>query len=419
MDKKILVATLGSAGDLHPFLAIARALHEAGITTHFASQESHRQEVETQGLPFHAIGSDHDYQRMLAHPALWHPLRGFGVLWRHLAVPSIEPTVALIENLISPSSSGSVTLTVLASPMVLGARLAREQCDFRLIHGHTAPGHLRSLQDPLFIAGRRVPSWLPRTARDWAWKWLDRNKLDPLAAPAIQRWLLSRKLTPAPNNLFAGWLFSPDEHLALFPENFGNMPTDWPVQPTFVGFPLYQAQPDLELSPALKNFLARQTEAPVTFYPGPGSNPNLTSFQQLLNQLLTKDIACVWLGKTPEINHPKFFTSPKEPLPLLLARSLALIHHGGIGTCAQGLARHIHQTILPAAFDQHDNAARVAEVQQASTNSKDLLEILAQHINSAGAAPHQTAPFNRFKYSLPNTPNLAAQKAVQAILKPR
>jgi UDP:flavonoid glycosyltransferase YjiC (YdhE family) len=37
----------------------------------------------------------------------------------------------------------------------------------------------------------------------------------------------------------------------------------------------------------------------------------------------------------------------------------AMVHHGGIGTCAQALRAGIPQLIAPVFFDQPDNAARV------------------------------------------------------------
>ena len=55
-----------------------------------------------------------------------------------------------------------------------------------------------------------------------------------------------------------------------------------------------------------------------------------------------------------EVTHCEF-----TPLGSLLARSAALVHHGGIGTSAQGLAAGIPQVIMPMAHDQHDNAARL------------------------------------------------------------
>ena len=47
------------------------------------------------------------------------------------------------------------------------------------------------------------------------------------------------------------------------------------------------------------------------------------------------------------------------PFSHLLPRSLALVHHGGIGTVSQGLAAGVPQLVMPMAHDQHDNAARL------------------------------------------------------------
>ena len=46
------------------------------------------------------------------------------------------------------------------------------------------------------------------------------------------------------------------------------------------------------------------------------------------------------------------------PLSQLLPRCAAIVHHGGIGTTAQGFAAGIPQLMMPMAFDQPDNAAR-------------------------------------------------------------
>ena len=39
--------------------------------------------------------------------------------------------------------------------------------------------------------------------------------------------------------------------------------------------------------------------------------------------------------------------------------SAAFVHHGGIGSSAQGLAAGVPQLIQPMAFDQYDNALRL------------------------------------------------------------
>ena len=50
---------------------------------------------------------------------------------------------------------------------------------------------------------------------------------------------------------------------------------------------------------------------------------------------------------------------PYVPLRALLPRCAALVHHGGIGTTAEALRAGVPQVIVPLAYDQFDNAARV------------------------------------------------------------
>ena len=47
------------------------------------------------------------------------------------------------------------------------------------------------------------------------------------------------------------------------------------------------------------------------------------------------------------------------PFSAVLPRAALLIHHGGIGTVAQAVAAGIPQLMVPRAFDQFDNAARI------------------------------------------------------------
>ena len=46
---------------------------------------------------------------------------------------------------------------------------------------------------------------------------------------------------------------------------------------------------------------------------------------------------------------------------------MAIVHHGGIGTCAQGFASGIPQVLMPMGFDQPDNALRVTRLGMGAT----------------------------------------------------
>ena len=55
------------------------------------------------------------------------------------------------------------------------------------------------------------------------------------------------------------------------------------------------------------------------------------------------------------------------PFSQVLHRSAAVVHHGGIGTAAQGLAAGRPQLIMPMTFDQPDNARRLVGLGVART----------------------------------------------------
>lgn len=50
------------------------------------------------------------------------------------------------------------------------------------------------------------------------------------------------------------------------------------------------------------------------------------------------------------------------PFSKLLPVSSALVHHGGIGTCAQALRAGVPQLLTPFGMDQYDNSSRLAEL---------------------------------------------------------
>ena len=72
---------------------------------------------------------------------------------------------------------------------------------------------------------------------------------------------------------------------------------------------------------------------------------------------------------------------PYVPLRAILPRCAALVHHGGIGTTAEALRAGVPQVIVPLAYDQFDNAARVTALQAGARESG----------GTAGASPRALA----------------------------
>ena len=116
----VLLVALGTAGDLYPFLRSARELLARGHRVTLLGLQAHAAAVASAGVPFVGLGTEEEYRATLDHPDVWHPRKGFGVLWAGLR----ERIDALPDHLASLPADEPVVM--LAHPLALvGAALAR------------------------------------------------------------------------------------------------------------------------------------------------------------------------------------------------------------------------------------------------------------------------------------------------------
>ena len=410
---RFAMVTLGSAGDLHPYLAIGRTLAERGHEVHLLSQAPYEQAARAAGLQFTAVVDEAAHNKTLNHPRLWQPIAGFGVLWRHLCVPAIGPTIDALRALANGSAE---PLRVLASPLAVGARLAQDILPLRLWTGYTAPSALRNVEDPMFIGTWQVPKLVPAPVRQWLWKGVDRWKLEPMARPVLTRWQQTLGAKRLPGSIFGDWVHSPGGGLALYDASFARVPERWARRGVInSGFPLFEAD-DQALPVALSEFLDAGPKPVVIFGGSAGSTDHLGMLAlQAAEQLGYRAvlIRSEQAGQRDEASNSKsskvHITGPVS-LMHLLPRAAVWIHHGGIGSCAQGLASSTPQLVLASAYDQHDNGQRLALINAGAWLDSQGLDIpmitktLAQVLNQK-----YLGKSNNPARSLPGRPNLASQ----------
>jgi rhamnosyltransferase subunit B len=360
---KVLLPTLGSAGDVHPFLAIGRAMQARGHDVEVLTNPVFADMVQQAGLQFYPIGTQQQHADALGSPKLWHPIDGLGVLWRRMARHAVEPVYHRIaHHAFQTQTSSGGKLVVMAPPLLFGARLANEKLKVALVTAYTAGTMIRSCKNPLTMAHWRVPSWVPRLARAAAWRALDAFKLEPMVAADMQNIRKSLDLPALQQSVFGQWMHSPLAGVTLFPDWFAPAPTDWPLQVSQAGFPLYDGDSDAGLDARLLQFLD-EGEPPVVFTPGSAMGHGQAFFQAAVRTcvtlgkrgvLLTRDASQLPQELPPSVHHCTY-----APFGLLLPRARALVHHGGIGSCAQALRAALPQLLTPMAFDQFDNAMRL------------------------------------------------------------
>ena len=353
----VLLVALGTAGDLYPFLRLARELLARGHRVTLICPQAHAAAAAAAGVPFHGLGTEAEYRATLDHPDVWHPRKGFGVLWA-----GMRDHVDLLPDFVAGLPADE-PLVLLAHPLALvGAALARQRRPgLRIVAAWLAPANLRTVHDPMTFGPLPMPRWMPLAWRHRLWRRVDAGMIDPVAVPDINAAHARFGLPPIRH--FVDHLQSvADAHLTLFPPWFTPTPPDWP-RPLAEGvFALYDPHGDAALPPALLQFLDAG-DAPLVLTPGSGN-------RQARSWLARAVQAAQRLGRRAVLLTPHQEQVP-APLPAdmlwlpyvalraLLPRSAALVHHGGIGTTAEALRAGVPQVIVPLAYDQFDNAARV------------------------------------------------------------
>lgn len=353
----VLVVAVGTAGDMYPFLRIARDLLARGHRVTMLGLQAHAGAAARAGVPFHGLGTEEEYRATLDHPDVWHPRKGFGVLWA-----GMRDNIDALAQYLAAQPAGE-RIVMLAHPLALtGAALARaHRPGLRIVAAWLAPANLRTLHDPLLIGPLRIPRWMPLSWRHWLWRRVDAVAIDPVAVPDINA-ANARHGLPAIRHFIDHLQGVADAHLTLFPPWFAPTPPDWP-QPLVEGtFPLYDPHVAAELPPELEQFL-RDGPAPLVFTPGSGNRQAdrwLARAVQAVQRLGRRALLLTPHREQVPASLPSgVLWLPYVPLRPLLPRAAALVHHGGIGTTAEALRAGVPQLIIPLAYDQFDNGARV------------------------------------------------------------
>ncbi len=355
-----LVVTVGTAGDLFPFMAMAQALQRAGRRVTVLTNRVHEPTVRAAGLACVPLGTVEDYQRLIANPEVWHPRRGLALLLGQYR----EAMPELLQAL-RAATAGDTSSVVLAHPLAVpGAAIARELGEVAGVATiYLAPANLRSCEDPMRLGPLTVPRWVPPGWREALWRLVERRAVNPAALPGINAVRTQQGLPPI-SSFLDHMAQAPDLSITLFPAWYGRTAGDWP-KPLVEGDFLFPDTSDGPLPDALEAFLSTGS-APIVFTPGSGHVHASDFFRHALRA--TKQLGCraVFLtrerAQVPASLPAEVIWQSFVPMAALLRRSAALVHHGGIGTTAEALRTGTPQLVTPFAYDQFDNAARVVDL---------------------------------------------------------
>jgi rhamnosyltransferase subunit B len=354
MSMRFILTPVGSAGDVHPFVGIGRALRARGHEVIVLTAGPFRDVVRKAGLAFEETVSVEEFDAVSKHPDLWHPLRGMRIVLGQVGM-RLRPAYERLRGLHQPGRT-----------ILVGHSLSFFTRIFEELHGvpsatiHLAPSIFRSDHaQPAYAPGRDGSSW-PLWLKRSLWWGIDRFMLDPNVVPPLNECRRQLGLPPV-TRVFRDWIHSPQRVIGLFPDWFGVPQPDWPEAVRLTSFALYDDTEETRLPDSLARFLD-DGPPPVLFTPGTANQSATRFFRAALDAtqrlgrralLLTRYPA--QLPALPATAHHE----PFVPLSHVLPRCAALVSHGGIGTLAQGLAAGVPQLAMPMGFDQPDNVTRL------------------------------------------------------------
>lgn len=276
-----------------------------------------------------------------------------------MAATGLDRTWAALEQAWVPGRTVLVGHT-----LGFATRSFEERHQVPAVTVHLAPSALRSAhQVPALPPGVDI-SPLPLPLKRALWWLVDRGAIDPLIVPALNRWRSARGLGPV-RRVFKDWLNAPHGVIGLFPDWFGPQQPDWPATFHHASFPLWDDPHAAPVDPGLARWLA-EGPAPVVCTPGTANRHAEGFFRAALAATSSLGLRALFLTGFPE-QLPRELPDtvlhrPYAPLSAVLPRAAALVHHGGIGTLAQGFAAGLPQLMMPMGFDQPDNAMRATRL---------------------------------------------------------
>ena len=351
---KVLLVPVGSAGDMHPFIGLGLALRGRGHDVTVVAHAHFEPLLRQVGLACVPVGQAEDYETATQNPDLWHPRKGLRSVV-NLVLAMVESHYRIIRD-----SYVKGETVVAAAGVAFGARCAREKLGVPLATIHLQPTCLWSAHQAPRFPLLPMPDWLPPPAKRLMYRAID-WAADRTCAAQINAFRADLELPPV-SCIFHHWWHSPQRVIGLFPDWFAAPQPDWPPQTVLTGFNRYDRSDVVDLPADLARFLDAG-DPPLVFTPGSANRHGRRFFDAAAEACRRLDRRGVFLTPFAEQVPDPLPTNLRHfdyvPLGQLLPRAAALIHHGGIGTLAQGLAAGLPQLLMPMSHDQPDNAQRL------------------------------------------------------------
>ena len=354
----VTFASLGTLGDLHPLLAVARAVQKGGGDVTIATSKGFGDYVVSLGFDFCPIRPDLE-PGFGQVSRLSDPGRGPERLLCGEVFPAVRETYGDLLEACRTADLLVVGELLYVAPLVAG------KIGIPWVNAVLSPSSFLSSIDPCVLAPapafhhlrhfgplphRLLLGYGDRLTSRWA---------EPLYA-------FRRELGfPAGSNPVYHGKHSPHLTLALFPKLFAAPQADWPSQVLQTGFPFFEQSLQTSTLAPIEAFLDAGSP-PLVFTLGSSMVGIAGDFYadaaQAAMTLGRRAILLIGKNPPPAGLPDSILPVAYAPLETIFPRAAAVVHHGGIGSCAMALRCGVPSLVIPFAYDQPDNAERLRKL---------------------------------------------------------
>ena len=368
---RFLIASVGSNGDLHPYVGVGMALAARGHRVGFLTQPYFERMVREAGLEYFPVGEMFDMAELAKRPEMMASWAGTMRILRDHIIPHTGTFARTIEPLIGSFRPDAI----FAHHLCFGLPWTAQRAGIPYALG---------LLSPIMFLSRQDPSVFTPLGRDPRPGW--RYNLFIRLAILVNRFLYDRPLNRFRRELgfepgrdwFTRDVKEAPAILGLWSRHFRPPMPDDPAHGVVCGFPWYDRHKQQEHAPDQVSRFLDSGDPPITFTLGSTAVHVAGPFYKAAAD------ACRILGRrgmlltgrpeyAPEAFPPGVAAFTYAPYGQVLPRGCATVHHGGIGTTAQGLRSGKPTVIVPFAHDQFDNASRVRRLGTSVTVARNRI----------------------------------------------
>ncbi len=373
---KILIHTLGSSGDLNPFLALGLELKTRGHDIQFALSPKFTEKARALGFAATVAGEDPDWDSELMRRMLaMHRTEPIKILFAEGMIPAIGPAAAALEPLVQDAD------LFLSHTIQLAAPAVAQRTGTPWISASAATLiYETAAYPPPSVAWKGCPAFLSRLG--WRIGMGLFRDLDALAAAEYAK----LGVGPRPNIVSSG-AYSRRLTLGLWSPSFFPRPPDWPSWFQVGGYARWDGEPTQAQAPTLpkregEEFLSGEslTSLSTRFGRTPSEAGRWVTILFTLGSSVVNHPGEFWrtalatlaqtswrgilLGAPADFPVPTALQErvqliPYAPYADVFPAADAIVHQGGVGTTQAACYYGLPAVVVPRGFDQFENAAHI------------------------------------------------------------